>query len=463
MIKTWKDVVEKNYDKSFDHRSFYFKQQDRRTFNIKNLLADIKGTIPPPGMDPAAYNPPPLVDIVPPEVLYEPSQANSTLLHTMEPNLFLNFRIEDHSIHGDIFNLMTHVVENSMNVPLYDRERFSALWRDWLRPLFQLPVHLLYRSSTTLALSDAVPVDPTEAWPINTKVLTVFGSGTVLSFRGSDSVYEIQLPFGRGFFKSSTIIGAEELPSVALSAIGVVQDEISGEFSLVNPSTSPDASPATGGSVNEPSTIFFGTQLSYAFLRVYHTIFTRLSLVKSLSLDAVHESASHPTQPFDVPSSTILESIKCDDIPSPSASAYSSKSKYKAYFSQLLGLLDGNIEASRYEEAVRQLLGNKAYVLYTLDKVITQGVKMMQTLSNDDSFNRLIGVFVFQRQLSLKTGSKAQVLPLKYYQHVRSVATSFVSGGEELYRIQWLNKGDYITNPQLAIQLYGMNLLLSCD
>lgn len=35
--------MEKNYDKSFDHRSFYFKQQDKRSYTIRNLVADIKG------------------------------------------------------------------------------------------------------------------------------------------------------------------------------------------------------------------------------------------------------------------------------------------------------------------------------------------------------------------------------------------------------------------------------------
>ena len=29
------DVVDKNYDKSFDHRSFYFRQQDKRVYTAK--------------------------------------------------------------------------------------------------------------------------------------------------------------------------------------------------------------------------------------------------------------------------------------------------------------------------------------------------------------------------------------------------------------------------------------------
>ena len=38
--KQWKEVVDKNYDKSFDHRSFYFRQQDKRVFTAKVLIND---------------------------------------------------------------------------------------------------------------------------------------------------------------------------------------------------------------------------------------------------------------------------------------------------------------------------------------------------------------------------------------------------------------------------------------
>lgn len=48
------------------------------------------------------------------------------------------------------------------------------------------------------------------------------------------------------------------------------------------------------------------------------------------------------------------------------------QSKYDAFLSQLICLLDGSLDVARYEESVRQLLGNKAYLLYTLDKVILQ-------------------------------------------------------------------------------------------
>ena len=44
LSKQWKETIDKNFERSFDHRSFYFRQQDKRCYSVKHLLADIKGT-----------------------------------------------------------------------------------------------------------------------------------------------------------------------------------------------------------------------------------------------------------------------------------------------------------------------------------------------------------------------------------------------------------------------------------
>ena len=41
--KTWKEVYEKNYTKSLDHRSFYFKQGDKKNFSGKQMVLELKG------------------------------------------------------------------------------------------------------------------------------------------------------------------------------------------------------------------------------------------------------------------------------------------------------------------------------------------------------------------------------------------------------------------------------------
>lgn len=38
----WQKVYDANYHKSLDHRSFYFKQTDKKSLGAKSMLADIR-------------------------------------------------------------------------------------------------------------------------------------------------------------------------------------------------------------------------------------------------------------------------------------------------------------------------------------------------------------------------------------------------------------------------------------
>lgn len=42
MIKNWKEVCDKNFHKSLDHRSFHFKQFEKKNQTQKNYLQEIK-------------------------------------------------------------------------------------------------------------------------------------------------------------------------------------------------------------------------------------------------------------------------------------------------------------------------------------------------------------------------------------------------------------------------------------
>lgn len=45
MAKTWQKVYDANYHKSLDHRSFYFKQTDKKYLGAKAMLQEIKDIV----------------------------------------------------------------------------------------------------------------------------------------------------------------------------------------------------------------------------------------------------------------------------------------------------------------------------------------------------------------------------------------------------------------------------------
>jgi paired amphipathic helix protein Sin3a len=48
MNKIWRDVYKDNYYKSLDHRSFYFKQVDKKSLHAKHFLWEMRTSTEPP-------------------------------------------------------------------------------------------------------------------------------------------------------------------------------------------------------------------------------------------------------------------------------------------------------------------------------------------------------------------------------------------------------------------------------
>jgi hypothetical protein len=85
----------------------------------------------------------------------------------------------------------------------------------------------------------------------------------------------VQLSFGVGYLKSSSIIGAEELTINALEAIGVTTDTSGNEFVNnvnVTESFKSRVHDTPQHILSEPSKVFFGTQICYVFFRLHHIL-----------------------------------------------------------------------------------------------------------------------------------------------------------------------------------------------
>lgn len=266
--KGWKDTVERNHARSFDHRSFYFRQQDKKYLSTKHLVSEITALAQPAAAPVVVSTATPLtaaaatsaaVNTNPSDVnaifedpestaLYpRPTPEAEHLLAGMSPHIVLSYSNDAHLVHRDIYRIMCHAAETTLTSSA-DKERLAALWRDLLRVFFNIPVHYLYQpavpttqsSAAAAALASAaaaaedgsaMAVDPTalpavppaayrlsasDAWPPRTKVITTYGRGEVISFREQDNMYSVQLPFGVAFLAPAAVYGSEQLSANAL-------------------------------------------------------------------------------------------------------------------------------------------------------------------------------------------------------------------------------------------------------
>ncbi len=101
---------------------------------------------------------------------------------------------------------------------------------------------------------------------------------------------------------------------------------------------------------------------------------------------------------------------------------------FKHFLSQVFALVENSIDNTRFEDFSRSLLGNKSYVLYTLDKIITQLMKHLQAMANDENVAKLVGLFLYHhnhRGEDINSGL--------YQNHVAHILSHTM---EEVYRIQ---------------------------
>ncbi|CAE7584766.1 unnamed protein product, partial [Symbiodinium microadriaticum] len=131
----------------------------------------------------------------------------------MMPQLYLTYKNEDRLALRDVYQLLTYATEVSAYGAV-EKEKMAAIWRDLFRIILNMPVHFMFDADNIGYASTAgVSVG---AWPVETRVLTKFGVGTVVGYNSKTMMHEVQLSFGKGFLPMDAITGAESLSANAL-------------------------------------------------------------------------------------------------------------------------------------------------------------------------------------------------------------------------------------------------------
>ncbi|PNY06005.1 paired amphipathic helix protein SIN3 4-like [Trifolium pratense] len=116
--KVWAEIYSKNYHKSLDHRSFYFKQQDTKSLSTKALLAEIK------------------------EINEKKLKEDDVLLANAAGNrrpIFPNLEFEylDPHIHEDLYQLIKYSCGEVCTTEQLDK--VMKVWTTFLESMFCVP------------------------------------------------------------------------------------------------------------------------------------------------------------------------------------------------------------------------------------------------------------------------------------------------------------------------------------
>lgn len=122
MNKIWAEVYAKNYHKSLDHRSFYFKQQDKKSLSTKALLAEVK------------------------EISEKKRRDDDFILSVAAGNTRayspdLSFEYVDKSIYDDLYQIIKYSADE-MCSSMEQSDKVMRLWTAFLEPFFGLPARI---------------------------------------------------------------------------------------------------------------------------------------------------------------------------------------------------------------------------------------------------------------------------------------------------------------------------------
>lgn len=415
--KQWKDVNEKNYHKSLDHSSFYFKQKDKKQTSMKVLMQEAKKKLEAtdkPAVTDAAKAPSTSTGHAPPDAsdIADALRKEQTSSNDKTPGAWtphFTYRFASVQIHKDTFGLLSYAAEKNLSVA--DKEKVSKLWQAFFFPFFHLSEEWLVRKPKRTTVS----ADKAKSLRAGTEVSTDFGDGTVQYYDDAKRFHVVHLPIGQAYLQPEaiTIQEASDFPP-GLEAL--------------------DDARAAATASRKHTTLFYGTQHAYGFLRLYQMLHNRLERAFELCEKAKRNRYRRTINP----AARALAHARHALPPHHDDAASSEKTgDYQAFLSKLYALIDGSIDNPKYEDCCRSLMGSTSYFLFTMDKLVTLVLKQMQQLAHDDTCQELLKVFAEQLDGKKTVASDVAKTPETTGASTYLSKTKTVLEGEGAFRIEF--------------------------
>lgn len=391
--KVWREMEQKVFYKSLDHLGLTFKQADKKLLTAKQLVSEISTV--------------------------KVEQQNKRLHPlTPKPQEQLLYRFDETPVLLDILKLVTVFIKSS-NYSITDREKLGHFFQSFLTLFFKLSKESI----------DAVVNDRNDGKN---------GEDSDLLANETDAQNEQhnhkkrhrETDLLRDVLKKQSRAKRDDAnespsPQVSDSEDFEVDQEVdkSSELwikTLPNAEES-NASQAQSTEKRDKFNLFCNTTI-YVFFRHLRTLYERLVEIKAMNESVGEEIRSRKLPQF--AKDLNLSSHQLEDM---GVDIKGDKDCYAQVRDLAERLIEGEVEHQWYEESLRQAYRNRAYKMYTVDKVVQSMVKHMHTVISDSRTSEMMVLFEADRSQAVST-AKDQIL---YRIQVRSL----MSTDENMFKI----------------------------
>jgi len=385
MNKHWQTVADMNYHKSLDHRSFYFKQQDKKSLAPKTLLQELKDEA-------------------------EAARTNHRLLSFSAgvpvQSLFvphLQFTYDDNDVHEDVFSIIRFAASKMLAPDVW--KQTMEIWTKFLEPFLYLTPHSFEDDMLDVNVAEVEEIEQKELTdePEEEETRSIeAGQQEITEIEGTDTnVHSTPEPLPIDQPNSDVDMKTHETEENKTEDNDEDHDGIqepsedkaeneqpeSSDQEEQNPSAACEMCKPLAtvlhvtkqASAVEPTglNVFFCNEPYYLFLRYHEILFSRIKLARKCCREQNPSGADESN-----------ETMVLDQE--------STERRHSQFMSMVYALIDGSIDIAQFEDQCRSLLSTNSYVLFTLDKLIRCVVKQLQTIVLDDPSKQVWELYKYE-------------------------------------------------------------------
>ncbi|KAJ6601223.1 histone deacetylase complex, SIN3 component [Mycena vulgaris] len=405
--RTWREVDAKNFYKSLDHQGISFKANDKKNITAKHFVADIETL--------KAAQPQSWARASPPQLEY--SFADTPVLHD---SLKMVYSFLDHS-------------QGQYSAP--ERRSVESFLRRFVPLLCMYPAAEFNAACGPL---DGALLQQEEDHAHATEHASRSGR------RSNGSAYSASNGTGvaAGDLRKKLLRTAQEKNESGVASRAASPAAADGANVWIKETTyaSPDAVNGTNPHAKRP---FFANTTFYTLLRLLQLLYSRLAMCKAIGAKLAEEKhASLLVNP-------VASALGLDDPAGPpvvlaqtvqplGAKDASRGTPPNVVYMYLLDacekVFDNELDQVTFEEHMRWFFGEKAYHLFTMDKLITALVKQVQTIVGDNKCQEL---WTLLQSANVNAGDGAGMSDADIVRYRRE-AERHVGQDDHLYRLEWV-------------------------
>jgi paired amphipathic helix protein Sin3a len=370
MNKVWSKVYEQNYHKSLDHRSFYFKQVDKKNLSSKGIVSEIKEL-----SEERKKNQ---------NIKTKLSKAIASIPGSKWTDQHMDvdivFECKDKAIHDEIYTIIAYAADEMLSADL--SEKVKKFWREFFEPFFGLPARKPDEPSKADEEMEDQDADGDTAMGDKDSE-----EGGKDSKNSDDDMNVDDSGNERGQKAKEKAKEEEEEEEAQTEDSKDEESEPALDFANCKPLAAHLKEGNKGKSVKAKS-VFYGNDAYYVLFRLHNFLYERLAISKECV-----KSVDDKWRPAQKKGAETKE----EQVSKEAADANAEK-LHEEFMQLVYRLIDGTTDVSQYEDECRHLLGAKAYILFTVDKLIYKLVKQIQSIVTDELLLKLQSLYSYEKQ-----------------------------------------------------------------